>query len=339
MRKRIIAAIAVVIIFIISTSSNAQQNLRWKVYNAGFFSIEIPEGWEVRLAGDCSMFSFIVADPQNPIRRIFYFGQVGPFYLNEQQRQIDYNYLSIGGFPIQWINMPAIYPLAAENFFRQFYLIARDPVSQNFIRGVPTPEDFQVVSSLPSATPLSGADAKTVRAVFKEFNSVGEGLFYAAVVQFMPFDGINPGVGTGMAYMCTGISSYKNDFARWEAVLVRCLQSLTINPDYLQQCKQSQDRIWQSIAQINKTWDDISDMIDKSWENKKRTDDISSEKFSDAIRGVERLRDPDTGDVYEVDSRVYEDYLINPERYKKTNLEPLDNNDWESWTKPTKNFP
>lgn len=339
MRKKITAAIVVIIILSIGATCNAQQNIRWKAYNAGFFSIEIPEGWEVRLAGDCSMFSFIIADPQNPIRRIFYFGQVGPFYLQEQQRQIDYNYLRIGGFPIQWINMPSINPLTTENFFRQFYLIARDPVSKNFIQGIPNLSDFQVVSAAPQTAFMPGFDSKIVRGVFRDFNTIGEGLFYGAVGIFTPFDGVNPGVGTGMGYLCAGISSYKKDFSQWESVLLRCLNSLKIDPVYIQRCMQMSDRIWNSISQINKIWDDISNMIDKSWENKKRVDDISSERFSDAISGVERLRDPDTGEVYEVGNKVYEDYLLNPQRYKKTNLEPLGNDDWDSWTKPTTKFP
>lgn len=235
--------------------------------------------------------------------------------------------------------MPSVNPLTTENFFSQFHLIARDPSSQNFIRGVPLLDNFQVVSVLPSQTPFAGADAKAVRAVFAEFNSVGEGLFYAAVAPFMAFDGMNPGAGTGMAYLCTGISSSKNDFAQWEPVLTRCLQSLTISPVYLEQCLQSQDKIWKEIGRLNKTWDEISKIIDKTWENKKRVDDACSEKFSAAMRGVERMRDSQTGEVYEVNSRTADRIEVNNGRYGNLDLERVVNDDYGSWNGPAKSLP
>lgn len=54
--------------------------VQWEKFNAGYFSIDKPQGWQVTVTGQCSMFSFIVSDPQYPLRRIFYFGTVGPFF-------------------------------------------------------------------------------------------------------------------------------------------------------------------------------------------------------------------------------------------------------------------
>ena len=52
------------------------------------------------------MFAFVVRDPQNPLRQFFLFGEIGPVYLSEQQRQADYQYMSMGGVPVTWIDMP-----------------------------------------------------------------------------------------------------------------------------------------------------------------------------------------------------------------------------------------
>lgn len=328
--------IAYLFVFSIPCFAQNPEAVKWEKYDGGFFSIEIPQGWKITTAGECSMFSFIVQDPQNSLRRIFYFGQVGPFYLNELQRRIDYGYMRMNGFPVRWIDMPVIEPLAAENFFKNFYLIAQAQSSRNFIPNVPSLNNFEVISAISRKSFIVNSDTKVIRALFSEFNNVGEGMFYVAAAIFTPYDGISAGVGTGMGFSCTGISSYKNDFKIWEPVLLKSLHSLVIGPAYISQCKNSQDTIWNNITQINKIWDDVSDTISQSWQKKSKGDDILSEKRSDAMLGKERLYDPDTGEVYEFEVGFYEKYNIHRQDYKKTNLEPLDDNDWELWTKPAK---
>lgn len=316
--------------------SETKKQVKYKQYDGGFFTIEIPEGWEVFTAGSCATFSFIIRDPQNPIRRIFYFGEAGPVYLNEHQRQIDYQYISMKGFPIQWIDMPTVAPLRAEIFFKQFCLIAQNPLAQNFISGMPTLNNFQVISSVPQRSSLMDGDAKVIRALFNEFNTVGEGLFYTITAPLLPYDGMSPAAGIGYGFCCTGISSYKTDFKEWEAVLLRSLRSLELEQGYITQCRQIQDKMWSSISEINKIWDDISGMIQKSWEYRNKVQDIAAEKWSDTMLGKERLYDPHTGEVYEFETGFYDKYNINREKYKKPDLQPLSDGDYELWSKPTK---
>lgn len=314
------------------------RQIKWTKYDGGFFTVEIPEGWQVDTASACSMFSFIIKDPQNPIRRIFYLGQVGPFYLTEMQRQIDYWYENMGGFPIAWIDMPAVEPLSADNFFKQYHLIAQSPLAENFITGLPRLDNFQVISAISQVSPIPESDAKIVRGVFSEFDSLGEGLFYATVTVFTPYDGENAGVGSGMGYFCTGITSYKKDFADWEPVLLKCLNTFTIDKLYLEKCIADSDVIWSRISQVNTLWADISDILSKSWGYKNNSDDILSEKRSDAIRGVQRLYDPETEDVYEVKNGFYERYDINRQNYEKKNLKLIPDDKWELWKKVPKPF-
>ena len=335
MRRIILLLCVCSFIFFCPVEPARAQQVKWETFNGGFFSIEKPQGWQVTISGACSMFSFIISDPQHPLRRVFYIGEVGPFYLNEQQRMIDLNYMRMNGFPIQWINLPSVYPLTTENFFRQFYRIAREPAYQNFLRAIPLLDNFQVVSVQQSQTPLNGADAKTVRAVFSEFNAIGEGMFFAAVAQNMPFDGMSASAGTGMAYFCSGISSYQNDFKQWEPILARCLQSLNFSPGYLEQCLQSQATIWKGIRQIGKTWNEISNIIDKVWENQSKVYDACSAKYSAVMRGVERMRDSRTGEVYEVNSGMADKIESNNGRYSNLDLERVADNDYDAWNGPS----
>ena len=203
--------------------------------------------------------------------------------------------------------------------------------------GTPALNNFQVISYVPQHSSLTDADAKVIRALFKEFNTVGEGMFYTAAAPLLPYDGMSTGAGIGYGFCCTGISSYKKDFKEWEAVLLKSLNSLNLDQGYITQCRQTQDKMWSSISEINKTWNDISNMIQKSWEYKNVVQDVAAEKWSDAMLGKERLYDPDTGEVYEFETGFYDKYDIDREKYKNSGLQPLRNDDYDLWSKPAKN--
>jgi hypothetical protein len=302
----------------------AEAKVTWEKYDGGGFTIDKPIGWIVDRVSDCSSLAFIVSDPSCPIRRTFYFGEVGPFYLTEAQRQVDYRYLQMGGFKIGWIDMPVIEPLTVENFFMKFNFIANSEAGRNSIRNFPALENFSIVSSAPAISPFGrGSDSKTIRAVFRERQMVGQGIFSAVVNPFVPFDGSNPGVGTAIAYSCTGISSLYNDFSEWEPILTKILASLTFAPGYIERCMAVSNARWAEVSKINKTWDDISDIIDKVWKNKSESDDRIAQKNSDTIRGVQRMRDRETGEEYEMDIGKVDDYMLHPERYSNRNLEPV----------------
>ncbi len=78
---------------------------------------------------------------------------------------------------------------------------------------------------------------------------------------------------------------------------------------------------------------EASDIIMDGWQNRNRSDDIVSEKRSDAILGRERLYNPETGDVYEFENGFYDKYNINRDRYEMNNLTPLPNDNYDLWMK------
>ena len=55
-----------------------------------------------------------------------------------------------------------------------------------------------------------------LRALWLERQTCIEGMVYATTAPVLPYDSINPLVGIGYGFSCTGMSSYKRDFARWE---------------------------------------------------------------------------------------------------------------------------
>jgi hypothetical protein len=302
-------------------------------FNGGFFSLDKPKDWSLITAGSCASFAFLASDQSEPLKQIFYFGEVGPVYLSEQQRQIDYQYMSMGGYPSTWIDMPVVYPLTPSNFLKQFHQIAKSKLAQGFMPQFPRLENFKVISSAAQPGPISGATTELVRALFTQGGKLGEGLFLATVAPMLPFTG-GPGGGIGYGFCIVGIAAPQKEFRTLEATLSKSIASFTISQSYVQNCMAQQAQTYKGILKAGKTLSEASDIIMQGWENRNRTEDILSEKYSDATLGRERLYDPNSGEVYEFENGFYDKYKLDQNKYEMNNLQPLPNDNHDLWTKP-----
>lgn len=318
-------------IFQVNGRGNHKIKLESGKYDGGFFTIDMPKGWNIITTGECADFAFLIRDPSRPLRQIFYFGEVGPVYMSAQQKQIDYQYMSMGGYPIAWIEMPVVDPLTPSNFLTQFHLIAQTQVAQKFMSQCPKLKNLQIVSAVSQPSPISGGTTELIRALFTEGRDLGEGLFLVTVAPFMPFTG-GPGGGNAYGFQITGITAPKREFPDIENKLVRSLRSFTISKSYVSNCL-SQASTYAGILKAGKTLSEASDIIIKGWENRNKSDDIIAEKRSDAILGKERLYDPNTGEAYEFENGFYDKYKLKGNRYKMNNLQPLPENNYDLWMK------
>ena len=313
-----------------SAEAKGKVNLKLEEFDGGFFSIEKPKGWEVVTAGACADFAFLMYDPGEPLRQIFYFGQVGPVYMSEQQKQIDYQYMKMGGYPILWFEMPVVNPLTPTNFLSQFHLIAQTEIAQTFMPQCPRLENFQVISALPQQNPIGAGETELVRALFIKEGKLGEGLFLITVAPFLPFIG-QPSGGIAYGFLMVGISAPKGEFSSIESTLVKSVKSFTISGSYVNNCLRQQASTYEGILKAGKTLSESSDIIMKGWENRNKVDDILSEKRSDTILEKERLYNPETGEVYEFENGFYDEYDVDRNKYEMNNLQPLPNDDYELW--------
>lgn len=304
--------------------------IKLEKYNAGFFAIDKPRGWSIITAGACSEFAFLIRDAQEPRRQIFNFGSVGPVYLSYQQKQIDQQYMQMGGYPTPYFEMPVINPLTPENFLKQFHLITNTQIAQNFMPQVPRLENVQIISSTPQQSFISGGQTRLMRALFVQNGRVAEGLFLLTVAQVLPFSG-NPGGGIGVAYLFLGITAPQEEFRYIQKDLIRSLESFTLSQSYVENCIRQQNQAWSGVMKAGRTLSEASDIIMSGWENRNKTNDILSEKWSDTILGKERLYDPDTGTVYEFGNDFYDKYNSNRQQYNLKNLQPLPENNYNLW--------
>jgi len=308
--------------------------LKLEDYDGGFFSIKKPAGWSIATAGAGSTLAFSIKDWENPINRIFYFNEVGPVYLAEEQKTVDKKYMDMGGYTVQWFEMPVVNPLTPENFLANFHLIAKTKIAQKFMSDMPELGDIEIISMNEEISPISGGQTKTIRALFRQGGEIGEGLFYLTVAPLIPLTGM-PSGGIGYGFCFAGITSLKSDFRYYQDTLTQSLNSLYISQEYIDACLKQQQLQLQGILRAGNTLSETSDIIMDVWENRSRSEDIISEKRSDVMLGNERIYNPDTGTVYEAPLGFYDDYNISREKYNMDNLQLLPDNDWDLWTAPT----
>ncbi len=301
-------------------------------HDGGFFTIKIPGGWNIYTAGQCSQFAFVIRDRQDSLRQIFFFESVGPVYMNELQKQLDWNYVSKGGYNIPYLEMPVINPLTPGNFMRHFSEIASTPIAQKFMSQLPKLENFIIVSVTPEPSLVYGGKTALIRGLFTKNRRIGEGFFLCTVAPIIPFTG-GPGGGIGYGFLISGVTASKREFPKLLPVLTSSLSSLNINHDYIDQCIQMSQREFQGIIRAGETLQETSDLIMKGWKNRSRQYDIIAEKRSDSILGFERVYDPATGNTYHVRPKFWQYYKLNRNRFEMKNLRLIPNNSYELWNK------
>ena len=308
----------------------------FQAFDNGAFSMQVPSGWNMAVAGDCTSLAFVLQDPREPLRKIFYFGLVGPVYQSQMQRQIDYQCMQMGAMPIQWFDMPVVEPLTPENLLSKFSQVASSQLAQQFMPGLPRLDGFQIISSTPQPCPLNapGAKSSLLRGLFVENGRVAQGLFSMTTAPFMPSMG-GPGGGTAYGHMLSGITAPKGELEALQPMLMKSLSSFSLHPSYVQGCLSRSQAAFQSVMQAGKILSETSDLISRSWEERNRSYDIMAEKRSDAMLGKERLYDPGTGEVYEFQNGFYDQYRLNPQEYRNSNLQPLPAGDAGLWSAPT----
>ena len=298
---------------------------------ASFFSIRKPKGWDIHIGGVCTTLGILIRDPAVPLRQIFYFGLIGPVYLKEAQRQIDLNYIHSGGYPITWLDAPAVDPLTTENFFVHWPAIADMKAATDFMPQFPKLTALTVASSTPLSAILPTGNSALLRALFMENGTVAEGQFLGTVWVVFPFTGV-PGAGTGYGSIILGVTAPKREFTDVETRLIASLESFNVTQGYIDWCMLQQRQLWGAVAKEGQTLRETSDMIFDGWQNRSHVSDITAEKSSDALLGVERVYDPSTNQVYEVAAGWYTSYDAHRGEYTMNDLQLLPGDNWELWT-------
>ena len=120
--------------------------------------------------------------------------------------------------------------------------------------------------------------------------------------------------GYYMAYNIVAITAAKDSFIEWESVLTDCMRTLQYSDSFISATNQASDEKVAIAMQISQNFNETMDAIMSSWESRNRSQDIMSQKQSDATLGYERVYDTETGEIYKATNGFTDIY--DGERYQ-----------------------
>ena len=160
--------------------------------------------------------------------------------------------------------------------------------------------DFSVTESFESTQGMSSVaiSPAILRADFTQDGTAGEGMFTADVVPFA----MGTGMGYYSVYNLTLLSAEKDTFQDWQPTLSKSLSSLAYTPEFQSFAMSQSGQAAATSQSLSQAACEMSDSIMSSWENRNKSQDIMSQKQSDATLGYERIVDTETGEIYKIDN-------------------------------------
>ena len=104
--------------------------------------------------------------------------------------------------------------------------------------------------------------------------------------------------GYYMAYNVMAVTAAKDTFIEWESVLTDCMKTLQYSDSFVSSTNQASNEKVALSQQISRNFNQTMDGIMSSWENRNKSQDIISQKQSDATLGYERVYDTETNEIY-----------------------------------------
>ena len=267
-------------------------------YSCTEFSMNIPEGWSVKSSAMYTgMFHAIhVFDPENPVNQIFFMLKMEPLFSDENSRAMMALSSDLFG------KYPILTNVSTQGVFEIFSQIADALMATPDYTEVQAPHiaDFSVTESFESTQGMSSVaiSPSILRADFTQNGTTGEGMFTADVVPFA----MGTGMGYYSVYNLTVLSAEKGTFQDWQPTLNKVLSSLNYTPEFQSFAMSQSNQAASTSQSLSQSASEMSDSIMSSWENRNRSQDIMSQKQSDATLGYERIVDTETGNIYKIDN-------------------------------------
>ena len=104
--------------------------------------------------------------------------------------------------------------------------------------------------------------------------------------------------GYYMAYNVMAVTAAKDTFIEWESVLTDCMKTLQYSDSFVSSTNQASNEKVALSQQISRNFNQTMDGFMSSWENRNKSQDIISQKQSDATLGYERVYDTETNEIY-----------------------------------------
>ena len=303
----------------VKITATAAKSVTLEKYETDDFSIKIPKGWKVTTGASKMFHSIRVCDPQSSVNQMFILLKAQPL-LHDESGVLYYqkSFQMYGGNYGMMAKAPVLKPASTENFFKIFsqYASFAEEVEPEYSEyKFPRFDSFTVTEQFESNSSMKSAaiNPAMLRATFTENGKKGEGLFTADVVDFTGnmVSGFGIDAGYYMAYNIMAITAEENSFIDWQSVLAECLGSVEYSDSFVSGAIASSDQQVKQAQQISAMANETLNGIMSSWESRNTSQDITSQKQSDATLGYERVYDTDTGEIYKAYNGFTDDYSGN----------------------------
>jgi hypothetical protein len=302
-----------------------QVQLNLQPYDGGFFSMDLPVGWEIEPVGQYENFGFRAYDPNSPARQIFFYGNMKYFLKSDAGKEAWETYLAFGGYGDAQVYADALVlsPATTEQFFYTFNDYTSYAKKYGVVHNFAALNDLEIVESTPRNSPIASncVDDSIVRALFTQNDTPCEGLFAAGVANAMTTYMYNVDAGYYVVYYITGISAPADEFYALQETLSQSLSSFHYSQSYIDKGVQQIDEGTKLALEIGKMLSQAADSNNQAWHDRQRSIDALSQKRSDAKLGYDRLYDTETGETYRAELGFYDEYDINRNEYGNPNLQ------------------
>lgn len=292
--------------------------IEYETFDNDLISLKIPKGWKVEVPlVDYIHYTFKVYNPNNPDYMMIFMMKLEGFNKSEAARNWQKKY-----YPNQvFAKLPVINPQTTESFYKVWNETAEFVNTNNVkFEYLPKLNEFSVIENL--GANVIGGDI--LRATYKNSNNdLIQGLFTASVKDVGSYY-VNSNIFNLFSkkidvwslnvYNVILMTAPDSEFNNWQSILDNCLSSLEFSDTFVNEFNKEESNILSTIQANQKVYDEMSDMIMDSWENRNNSYDIISQKQSDATLGYERVYDTETGEIYKAYNGFTDDYT--GERYK-----------------------
>ncbi len=298
----------------IRVTQTAAKAVQTETYETADFSVTIPKGWSVTAGGTNIYHSIRIYDPGEPRNQMFILLKADILLHSQAGKEAWQQNYALGNTQAAlFAQAPVLETPSTEGFFKIFpqytaFVSAVEPDYAGYV--FPQFAGFTVTDRYASTSGLKAVALgdELLRATFTDGGKEGEGLFAASVVDFgsVPISGGNVinyqlqtvDGGYYMAYNIVAVTAAKDTFIEWESVLTACVKTLQYSDAFVSATNRASNEKVALAMQISQNFNQTMDGMMASWESRNRSQDIMSQKQSDATLGYERVYDTETGEIY-----------------------------------------
>lgn len=130
----------------------------------------------------------------------------------------------------------------------------------------------------------------------------------ASVVDFGDINMYGTDISYYMIYNIMGITAVKDEMIDYKDILTNSLNTLEYKDSFVQKTIDDGNKETKRALALNAQMQAAYDSYNQAWENRQTSYDITSQKYSDATLGYERVYDTETGDIYKAYNGFTDDY-------------------------------